>query len=188
MKSSPNLDEGLPGGWLTGEAIKLEWQAGRIQISDFDEASLNANSYNYRLSPHLRIHSGEFFDCRSEDQFEDITMPMDGYVLQPGECYLGMTEETFGSEYYASLITGRSSIGRKFVTNHLCAGLIDQGFFGNITLEISVIKKTRVYPGMLFGQIFWFTVFGPARLYSGKYQNQSYPTESRLHIDMDREE
>lgn len=183
MRSLINLDDGFPGGWLTGEAIKLEHQAGRIQISDFDEARLNSNSYNYRLSPLLRIHKGDFIDCLIEDQFEDITIPLDGFVLEPGECYLGMTEETFASNHYASLITGRSSIGRKFVTNHICAGLIDQGFVGKITLEISVLKRTKVYPGMLFGQILWFTVFGAARLYSGKYQNQIHPTESLLHLD-----
>ena len=85
---------------------------------------------------------------------------------------------------YASLVTGRSSVGRKFVTNHITAGLIDQGFIGNITLEIVVFKRTRVYPGMKFGQIFWFTTAGAPYLYDGKYQGQSGPTLSRLRVDL----
>ncbi len=94
-----------------------------------------------------------------------------------------MTDELFGSKKFASLITGRSSVGRKFITNHFCAGLIDQGFYGRITLEIAVVKPTIVYPRMLFGQIFWFSVLGKARLYSGKYQGQDEPTNSKLHLD-----
>ena len=84
------------------------------------------------------------------------------------------------SDHYASLVTGRSSTGRKFITNHITAGLIDQGFFGRITLEIVVFKKTIVYPHIPFGQIFWFEVSGEPLLYKGKYQGQAQPTLSKM--------
>ncbi|MBL3559445.1 dCTP deaminase [Rhodovulum sulfidophilum] len=171
------------GGWLTGEAVIEAVRRGDIIIDEFDESQINANSYNYRLSPILRRLTDEVIDCRLEDAFEEILIDDAGYLLRPGECYLGMTEELFGSNVFASLITGRSSVGRKFVTNHVCAGLIDQGFFGRITLEITVIKPTIVYPRMLFGQIFWFSVLGKSRLYRGKYQGQDTPTNSKLHLD-----
>ena len=116
-------------------------------------------------------------------EFEHITIPKEGYVLQPGECYLGSTQEIFGSNTYASLVTGRSSIGRKFITNHITAGLIDQGFFGNITLEIVVQRPTRVYSGMAFGQIFWFSTCGVPILYAGKYQRQCGPTLAKMNED-----
>jgi dCTP deaminase len=122
-------------------------------------------------------------DLRKPDEFEAITMDEEGYELQPFELYLGSTVERFGSDYFAALITGRSSIGRKFVTNHVTAGLIDQGFFGNITLEIVVHKPTRIYPNMKFGQIFWFSTMGPPQLYNGRYQSQAGPTGSKLHED-----
>lgn len=183
MNSLENCDDAYPGGWLTGAAIKSEWEAGRIHISDFSESRINANSYNYRISRHIKRHCGDIIDCRNEDVFEDIWLEDDGYILKPGECYLGSTIEEFGSNHFAALITGRSSIGRKFITNHICAGLIDQGFFGTLTLEISVLKETKIYPELLFGQIFWFTTFGPSRLYSGRYQNQTSPTASKMHLD-----
>lgn len=169
--------------WLTGNEIKREYENGKIFISDFNEDYLNSNSYNYRLSNQLYRLVGEVIDLKKEDQVEEIIIPESGYILMPGEAYLGSTMEVFSSDFYASLVTGRSSIGRKFITNHVTAGLIDQGFKGQITLEITVVKPTKVYPGVLFGQIFWFATQGEARLYAGKYQNQSGPTLSKLLAD-----
>jgi deoxycytidine triphosphate deaminase len=172
-------------GWLTGTKIDQEVSAGRLVIEPYHRDHLNPNSYNYQLSPHLKRITSEIVDCRQDDEYVDITVPEEGFILEPRECYLGATMEVFGSDVYASLVTGRSSIGRKFITNHITAGLIDQGFFGNITLEIVVFKRTRVYPGMKFGQIFWFTTSGDPFLYDGKYQGQRGPTLSRLHADLD---
>jgi dCTP deaminase len=167
-------------GWLTGKMIHQEVSDGHITVEPYSSERLNPNSYNYRLAPQLKLLTSTVIDCKKDDEYLNVTIPDEGYILHPGECYLGATLEVFGSNHYASLITGRSSIGRKFVTNHVTAGLIDQGFFGNITLEILVHKPTRVYPGMKFGQIFWFTTFGEPLLYDGKYQGQTGPTPSRL--------
>lgn len=173
----------IVGGWLAGTMIEAEFRNEKIKIEPFLHECLNSNSYNYHLDKNLKRLSSTIIDCKHPDQFEEITIPKEGYILEPGECYLGTTKEIFGSDYYASLITGRSSVGRKFITNHVTAGLIDQGFLGKITLEIVVQKRTRIYPLMRFGQIFWFTVVGEADLYKGKYQHQSDPTMSKLHYD-----
>ena len=68
--------------------------------------------------------------------------------------------EVFGSDVYASLVTGRSSVGRKFVTNHITAGLIDQGFVGTITLEIVVAAVGVVLLAGL-GWVITRSVVGP---------------------------
>jgi len=170
-------------GWLTGSEIAKQVSLNRIKISPFNSDQVNPNSYNYRLHPLLKRLTNEEIDFRRPDEFEDLPIPEEGLVLEPTECYLGCTIEHFGSDYYAALITGRSSVGRKFVTNHVTAGLIDQGFYGQITLEITVQRPTRVYPGMVFGQIFWFTVVGETQLYRGKYVEQMEPTGSRAHLD-----
>ncbi|WLE95291.1 MAG: dCTP deaminase [Candidatus Electrothrix communis] len=175
------------GGWLAGTLVDREVNNGNIIITPFLKECLNPNSYNYHLDKYLKRLTSAVLDCKIEDEYEDITIPKEGYILQPGECYLGSTKEIFGSNIYAALITGRSSVGRKFITNHVTAGLIDQGFLGKITLEITVQKPTKIYRFMRFGQIFWFTVFGNAELYTGKYQNQSHPTTSRLHCDYQKD-
>jgi dCTP deaminase len=173
------------GGWLTGKKILEEVLAKNIIIDPFDPECLNPNSYNYHLDHIIKRITSDIIDCQKPEDFEIIHIPESGYILQPGECYLGSTTEVFSSNIYASLVTGRSSIGRKFITNHITAGLIDQGFIGNITLEITAQKPTKVYPRMKFGQIFWYTTFGDPMLYNGKYQGQNGPTISKLQSDFD---
>jgi len=174
-------------GWLTGNEIIEQVNKGRINIKPFTKEQVNPNSYNYRLDSTICRLQNEVIDLKIPDVFEEITLSDEGYLLYPDECYLGCTMEEFGSDYYASLITGRSSIGRKFITNHMTAGLIDQGFNGKITLEITVQKPTRIYPGVIFGQIFWFTTVGDANLYCGKYVSQSRPTASKIHLDFNND-
>ncbi|MCG5443868.1 dCTP deaminase [Micromonospora sp. NIE79] len=175
------LNESFIGGWLSGTAIAAAIEDHEIYVSPFDPAAINPNSYNYRLGASIsRLVSPEI-DLRVEDEFEEMTIEPEGLVLLPGECYLGHTVEVFGSSVYASLVTGRSSIGRKFITNHVTAGLIDVGFCGQITLEITVQRPTRVYEGSHFGQIFWFSLLGNAQIqYQGKYQGQRGATPARL--------
>jgi dCTP deaminase len=168
-------------GWLTGNEIIKQVKKKRIIIDPFEEQNINPNSYNYHLDRKLLRIENDIIDLTSKDEYEEIIIPDDGYILKPDECYLGSTCETFGSDYFASLVTGRSSLGRKFITNHITAGLIDQGFVGKITLEITVQKPTRIYYGIEFGQIFWFTVKGLKKLYNGKYQGQEGATISKIY-------
>jgi dCTP deaminase len=169
-----------PGAWLTGHKIREEVERGRIKIWPFSDDCIQANSYDYRLDSHILRMTNDSIDLREPDEFEKIYIGERGYVMMPGECYLGSTIEVFYSPFYPAIVTGRSSLGRKFITNHITAGLIDQGFEGTITLEITVQKPTRVYPGIRFGQISWFEPSGDPMLYKGRYQNQDGPTPSRL--------
>lgn len=172
------------GGWLTGAGIDAAQARGEIHISPYDRGQLNPNSYNYRLGSKIRRLASAEVDLLTEEDWEDLRIPPVGLRLMPGECYLGHTKEEFGSLQYASLVTGRSSIGRKFITNHVSAGLIDVGFFGQITLEITVQRPTTVYEDIPFGQIFWFSLHGSATIrYNGKYQGQLGPTQSRMWLD-----
>lgn len=171
------------GGWLTGAEIERQRERGRIVIDPFEPSALNPNSYNYTLHPSLKRLTDLVIDLKSEDNWEELEITESGLRLEPGECYLGSTNEQLGSGWYPSLITGRSSIGRKFITNHVTAGLVDVGFLGRITLEITVTKPTVVYAHIPFGQIFWFSSMGLLRQYSGRYQAQARSTPSRLHLD-----
>lgn len=180
---------------LTGREIARQLRAGRILIEPFDQAHLRANSYEYHLAPTLRrllpnavLPDGRaYLDPRYEMAYEDLVIPEDGHLLQVHDAYLGSTAERFGSDHYASLITGSDRTGEVFVKNHACAGLIDQGFFNFITLEITVKLPTVLYPGMPFGQIFWFESVGACDLYRGKYaQGSNAAQPSRIHTDVER--
>ena len=179
--------------WLTGKEIEKQVGVGRIFIDLFNRSQVNPNSYDYRLSPGIKIllannviEGIECVDPKKEMKFRELIIGEEGLVLMPGLGYLASTIERFGSDYYASLCTGKSSVGRLFLQNHACAGLIDQGFFGHITLEITVTLPVVVYPGMRIGQIFWFESVGEALLYSGKYMNQNQSLPSQIYKDIEK--
>lgn len=173
--------------WLTGGEIKKQYKKGRIRIETFNEEQLNPNSYDYRLGnllrrliPNSSVDGVLCIDPRKDMKYEEIIIPETGYLLRTEHAYLGHTMEKFGSDHYASLVTGKSSIGRLFVKNHACAGLIDQGFYNYITLEITAKLPTIIFPGMRFGQIFWFESVGECELYDGKYgkcDNAAHPSK-----------
>lgn len=179
--------------WLTGKEIEKQVGVGRIFIDPFNRSQVNPNSYDYRLSPGIKIllannviEDIECVDPKKEMKFRELIIGEEGLVLMPGLGYLASTIERFGSDYYASLCTGKSSVGRLFLQNHACAGLIDQGFFGHITLEITVTLPVVVYPRMRIGQIFWFESVGEALLYSGKYMNQNQSLPSQIYKDIEK--
>ena len=181
-------------GWLTGKRVSEEVRVERIRIEPFNPVQMNPNSYDYRLAPLLRrlLPNSERCGVACVDPalpmaYDEVEIPQGGYLMRVEDAYLGHTVEQFGSERFASLCTGKSSVGRLFIKNHACAGLIDQGFFGHITLEMTAKLPTVVYAGMRIGQIFWFKSVGDCELYRGKYGqgrgNAAVP--SRIHMDLD---
>jgi len=179
--------------WLTGKEIEKQVDIRRIFIEPFNQSQINPNSYDYRLSPEIKvlltnnvIDGVGCVDPKKEMRFRELIIGKKGKVLLPGWGYLASTIEKFGSDHFASLCTGKSSVGRLFLQNHACAGLIDQGFFGHITLEITVTLPVIVYPRMRIGQIFWFESIGDALLYSGKYMNQNQPLPSQIYKDIEK--
>lgn len=180
-------------GWLTGIEVSRNVELGNIKIKPFNENQVNPNSYDYRLAPTLRRlkFNDEFrgipcINPRKPMQYEEIEIPETGFLMEVEQAYLGYTVEKFGSNCFASLVTGKSSIGRLFVKNHACAGLIDQGFYGNITLEMTAKLPTIVYPYMRFGQIFWFESIGNINLYDGKYNANNAGVPSKIYMDLDK--
>ena len=120
-------------------------------------------------------------------KYREYIIPETGYLLLTENAYLGSTVEKFGTDHYASLVTGKSSIGRLFVKNHACAGLIDQGFLNHITLEITAKMPTLIFPGMRFGQVYWFESVGECELYKGKYnEGENMAEPSKIIRDWDK--
>jgi deoxycytidine triphosphate deaminase len=105
---------------------------------------------------------------------------LEGWLLYPGVLYLGATEERAELHGVCAQLTGRSSLGRLGVDCHVSAGLIDDGFAGNITLEIRVIHPIILWPGMRFAQLVFEHVVGDRRPYRGRYYGDSGPVASRF--------
>lgn len=158
-----------------------------LYISDFHESRLNPHSYNLRLGDELLVYDCAFderpvrvLDMRLDNPTVRMTIPAEGLVLEPGVLYLGHTVEVVGAWGLAPKIDGRSSVGRLGLMVHLTAGYGDSGFCGQYTLELSVVERLRVYPGVAVCQVSFETVAGTVNDYDGKYAGQSGPVASRL--------
>ncbi|MEF8774267.1 MAG: dCTP deaminase [Halobacteriales archaeon] len=113
------------------------------------------------------------------------------YVLHPGDFVLGTTRERIGvPRDLIAHVQGRSSLGRLAVIIHATAGVIDPGYEGQITLELSNLGTAPVAlsPGMRVSQVIFTELSSPAERPYGsergsKYQGQQGPQASRIGAD-----
>jgi len=171
---------------LTGPEILRQRIAGRIQIDPFDERQLNPNSYNFRLGSLIKTYCSEVLDVRIKQEVEEHHLSSDGMVLRPGRVYLGHTRETMGSDHFVPIVKGRSSTARMGLFVHVTADLIDIGSHNQWTLQLVAAQPVLVVPGMLIGQVTFWTVSGDITLYRGKYQGSKGPWESQIYKDFER--
>ncbi|WP_329563616.1 dCTP deaminase domain-containing protein [Kitasatospora sp. NBC_01266] len=171
---------------LTGSEIARERSNGRITIDPFVPEQVNPNSYNFRLGNRLRVYTDPPLDPRTPNAYEELEIPAEGYVLEPGRLYLAHTEEVLGSRYYAPTFAARSSVARLGLFINLSASLGDIGFEGQWTLQLYALNRLRVYPGMNIGQMMWWCPLGEIELYEGKYQGSVGPRSSDIHRDFEK--
>lgn len=117
----------------------------------------------------------------------------DEFVLHPGDFVLGTTKERVAIP--ADLIAhveGRSSLGRLAIVVHATAGIVDPGYEGQITLELSNLGTAPVAltPDMRIAQLTFTELSSPAERPYGvergsKYQGQSGPQASRIEHDQE---
>lgn len=174
---------------LTDGDILKEIERGTIVIRPFKRESLGSNSYDVHLGNRLAIYRDKVLDARAKNEVDMFEIDEEeGFVLQPGELYLGSTLEYTETMAHVPFLEGKSSTGRLGICIHLTAGVGDVGFQGNWTLEISVAKPVRVYRGMPIGQLLFFetnmsTLLTPYhKKKSAKYNRQpADPVPSRMH-------
>ncbi|HSX41387.1 MAG TPA: dCTP deaminase [Candidatus Saccharimonadales bacterium] len=166
---------------LTGPEIASEVKSGRIQISPFDPRHINPNSYNFHIGQTIKVYEPAVLDAKRSNATRTIKISPEGMVLEPNRLYLGHIEERIGSNNYVPIMKGRSSIGRLGLFINITADLIDQGAFGQWTLQMHAVQPVKIYPGMSIGQMTFWVPIGQPQLYTGKYQNARGPMASLSH-------
>lgn len=141
---------------LSDTQINHQLNYGSIVIKPFLPSRLGSNSYDVRLSKHLLVYVDPVLDAKKSNQTEEITIPDEGIVLQPGVLYLGSTMEYTETHRHVPFLEGKSSTGRLGISIHATAGKGDVGFCGHWTMEIQVVHPVRVYAGMPIGQLIYF--------------------------------
>lgn len=171
---------------LSDTEILKEIEKGTILIEPFDVKNLGTNSYDVHLGKFLGRYKDEVLDARKHNEIEVFEIPEEGYVLEPGNLYLGVTQEYTETHAHVPFLEGKSSVGRLGIDIHATAGKGDVGFCNTWTLEISVSHKVRVYQGMPIGQLIYFQVLGDVKNFynakpSAKYNFRTMkPVESMM--------
>ena len=171
---------------LSDRRILEEIEKETIKIQPYNREFLGSNSYDVHLSKHLATYKDKTLDAKKHNEINHFQIPEEGYVLQPGELYLGVTEEYTETHAHVPFLEGKSSTGRLGIDIHATAGKGDVGFCGNWTLEISVKQPVRVYAGMPIGQLIYFPVDGEIEVKYNEKKNAKYsgqhnkPVESMM--------
>ena len=169
---------------LTGKEIRKRL-GDDILIHPYTDDQLNPNSYNLRISNELLIYKADVLDTKVNNETEIIKIPDEGLILEPGQLYLARTLEYTETRNLVPMIIGRSSIGRLGITVHLTSGFGDIGFCGYWTLQLTCIKKVRIYPNMKICQIFYHEILGEHDDYSStKYQMSNRIMPSHIYEEM----
>ena len=132
----------------------------------------------------------------AEEEVEDyvretVVAPDEEFILHPGDFVLGTTHERVEiPDDLIAHVQGRSSLGRLAVVVHATAGVVDPGYRGQITLELSNLGTAPVAltPGMRISQLIFTELRTPAKRPYGnergsKYQDQAGPQASRIGND-----
>ena len=171
---------------LSDNEIKKGIKNKTILMQPYDEKNLGSNSYDVHLSKFLAVYENHELDAKKHNKIKHFEIPEEGFVLQPGELYLGSTSEYTETLKTVSFLEGKSSTGRLGIAIHATAGVGDIGFCGHWTLEITVTKPVRVYANMPIGHILYQKICGKVnnpynKKKGAKYNNQGIkPKESMM--------
>lgn len=186
---------------LSDADILRRLEAGELVVDPLDDPDIQIQpaSVDLRLGREFLEFQRTNIPCihpNSEQEVSDYvseTVVEDGeeFILHPGDFVLGTTLERV--EIPPDLIAhvqGRSSMGRLAIVIHATAGIIDPGYRGQITLELSNLGAAPVAltPGMRISQIILTELtsrserpYGSDR--GSKYQDQTGPQASRIETD-----
>jgi len=194
---------------LSDRQIRAAIKSGDIVIEPFDERALGTNSYDVHLGGTLltyipskiipepvderQVHRyTAALDCKVEQKTAKHVIGDEGFLLRPGQLYLGSTKEYTETRKHVPFLDGKSSIGRNGIFIHCTAGRGDVGFCNHWTLEIVVVQPVVVYAGMPIGQLIYFETSEVDVPYdkkpSAKYNTRcAEPQPSRMWKNFDHE-
>ncbi len=163
---------------LSDQKILEAIEKGDIVIEPFDVKCLGTNSYDVHLGKYLAVYENRSLDAKKHNTIKEIEIGEEGFEIQPGTLYLGVTEEYTETHTTVPFLEGKSSIGRLGIDIHATAGKGDVGFCNTWTLEISCVQPVRIYAGMPIGQLIYFKIEGDINNYYNKKPNAKYNTRS----------
>lgn len=191
---------------LSDSRLRAALTSGEIEIRPMAPNAVGPNSVDLHLSKHLvfvvanqraSYQEGEFLDeeqrwhidtrkAMNDHDENRIEIPNRGFLLRPGQLYLGSTVEWTSCGPYAPMLEGTSGAARLGISVHCTAGVGDVQFRGHWTLEITVTHPTLVFGGEPICQLILHEVAGTVERPYGFGREKSYsnddprPQQSRM--------
>lgn len=188
---------------LSDADIVRRLEEGDLVVEPLDDPSLQIQpaSVDLRLGREFLEFQRTNIPCihpGSEREVEEyVTESVVGegeeFILHPGDFVLGTTKERveIPNDLLAH-VEGRSSLGRLAIVVHATAGVVDPGYRGQITLELSNLGTAPVAltPEMRISQLIFTEMKSAAdRPYGAergsKYQDQTGPQASKIQGDLE---
>lgn len=200
---------------ISGVEIKSLMKSGKLAINpilDEEEqiqtakVDLRLDNVFYRIKSEQSTHRDTLYNVY--DHLDEITIPFsdvtnrpgpesldeelanveNGFVLHPDEFALAQTLEYVDlPNNLRGLLTGRSSMGREGVIVHSTASVIDPGYTGDITFELSTIGNLPVilYPRQRIASIEFERVEGelPEEQRESRFGDVRHPEPSVKEIE-----
>lgn len=168
--------------------VDSEWEkyGDKLILEGFNPKNVQPNSYDVTLSDDILVYRRAFFrrklQLSGSNQSDFKHAKSEGYLLRPGECVLGSTNEivyateNLNGQSVVMQLCGRSSHARKFLSIHVTAGFIDTGFLGKLTLELvnHSPRPITLEKGVRIGQLIAFMVPRVSRPYGSKGLGSHY--------------
>ncbi|EMA31499.1 MULTISPECIES: dCTP deaminase [Haloarcula] len=186
---------------LSDVDIKNRLEDGDLVIEPLADPDLQIQpaTVDVRLGQKFRTFNNGNISCvdptvdeMPEKYTTEVDIEEDGeFILHAGEFVLGTLRERVEiPRDLVAHLNGRSSMGRLGVVVHATAGVVDPGFKGELTLELSNLGNSPValHPDMRIAQLSFQKLQTPAERPYGhgresKYQNQLGPQATRLQND-----
>ena len=163
---------------LTAKKILDEITGKTILIEPFREDCLGPNSYDIHLGRFMITYTDRILDAKERNNVEEITIPPEGYLLQPSTVYLGVSEEYIETHRHVPILKGISSVTRLGINVNASSGIGSIGHRNTWTMEITVVQPVRVYHGMPLAQLIFFEVSGEIDMSYYKMKNAKYVSRS----------
>lgn len=157
---------------LSDDTISAYIQSGLIEVTpEIDPEQIQPASLDLRLGDKFIMYPRA--DVEEKDEIR----------IRPGACILAETKErlTIPNDL-AVQVTGRSTLGRMFITVHQTAGWLDPGWDGEITLEMANLSRTSrtIKAGDRVAQAVFFPLDKPSDGYDGQYEGDGPELPGKL--------
>lgn len=166
----------------------------RLWVEPFEPGNVRPSSLDLRLGDKIALLKDTSpIDLGSDEdivgRYKTIIVEPEGYELAPGASVLGSSLESIDFKMHCGLVMTRSSLARMGLMCNV-SGYANPGYVGTLPLMIVNVGQApiRLIAGRRIAQVLFFPVTEVERMYAdqgGKYMNESGPTPSRHHLDID---